>query len=80
MHVGGELVGQVAQVVLDLAEGLVFGEIDESLGHLAEQGFGVGAQLLEEVLNTGFAVLRGLRRSRRSSLEHGVRPGVGTSW
>jgi len=42
VYVGGELVGQVPQVVLDLPEGLVFGEIDESFGHLAEQLFGVG--------------------------------------
>jgi len=45
--VGGasHLVGEVAEVVLDLAEGLVFGEIDEAFGHSAEGGFGVRAQL-----------------------------------
>ena len=63
MNVGGELVGQVAQVVLDLTEGLVFGEIDESFSHLAEQCFGVGSQLLEKVVDACFAVLSGLRSS-----------------
>lgn len=78
MGVGRELVGQVAQVVLDLAEGLVLRQIDEAFGHLAEDAFGIGPQLLEEVLDTGFAVLCGLRRSRNGSLQHGVRPGVGS--
>jgi hypothetical protein len=60
VNVGSELVGEVAEVVLDLAERLMFGEIDQSFGHLAEQLFGVGSQLLEEVLDTGFTILRGL--------------------
>jgi hypothetical protein len=63
VQVGGELVGPVAEVVLDLAEGLVFGEIDESLGHVTEPLFGLGPQLLEEVLDACFAVLSGLRSS-----------------
>ncbi len=56
---GGEAVGQVTQVVLDLAEGLVFGEIDEAFGHLAEGLVGLGAEAIEEGLDAGFAVFRG---------------------
>jgi hypothetical protein len=51
--------GQVAQVVLDLAEGLVFGEIDEALGHVAEDLVGLGAEPSEESLDAGFAVFGG---------------------
>jgi hypothetical protein len=56
---GSEAVGQVAQVVLDLAEGLAFGEIDEALGHLAEGLVGLGAEAVEEGLDAGFAVFGG---------------------
>jgi hypothetical protein len=62
---GGELVGQIAQVVLDLPEGLVFGEIDESFGHLTEDGLGVAAELEEEGLQASFAIIRGLGSGRR---------------
>ena len=51
--------GQVAQVVLDLAEGLVFGEINEALGHVAEDLVGLGAEAAEEGLDAGFAVFGG---------------------
>jgi hypothetical protein len=51
--------GQVAQVVLDLAEGLVFGEIDEALGHMAEDLVGLGAEPTQEGLDAGFAVFGG---------------------
>lgn len=40
---GGPVVCQVAEVVFDLAEGFVFGQIDESLGHLTEEVLGVGS-------------------------------------
>lgn len=56
-EVVGEVVGEVAEVVFDLAEGLVVGEIDESLGHLAEDVLGVGAELLEQGLEAPFTVL-----------------------
>jgi hypothetical protein len=36
--------GQVAQVVLDLAEGLGLGEVDETLSHVAEDLVGLGAE------------------------------------
>ena len=52
---GGEAVGQVAQVVLDLAEGPISGEIDEAFGHLAEGLVGLGAEPVEEGLDAGFA-------------------------
>jgi hypothetical protein len=50
---------QVTQVVLDLAEGLIFGEIDEALGHVAEGLVGLGAEPVEEGLDAGFAVFGG---------------------
>jgi hypothetical protein len=52
---GSQGMGQVAQVVFDLAEGLVFGQIDEALGHLAEDLIGLGAKATEKGLDAGFA-------------------------
>jgi hypothetical protein len=52
-------VGQVAQVEFDLAEGAVLGEVDQALGHLAEDVFGVGAEAAEEGPDAGFAVFGG---------------------
>jgi hypothetical protein len=60
--VGGELAPEVAEVVLDLAEGFVLGEIDELLGHLAEGGFGLRPQDSEEGLDAGFSVISGRQR------------------
>ena len=62
MGVGGELAPEVAEVVLDLAEDFVLGEIDELFGHLAEAGFGLRPQDSEEGLDTGFSVIRGRQR------------------
>jgi hypothetical protein len=53
-------VGQVAQVVLDLAEGPVLREVDQALGHLAENRLGMGPQAAQEFLETRFTVFRGL--------------------
>lgn len=64
MDVGGELTGEVAEVVLDLSEGLVVGEIDEVFGHLPEGGLGLVSQQVEENLETGFTVIGGLQRRR----------------
>ena len=75
---GGHLACEVAEVVFDLSEGLVLREIDESFGHLSEEVFGVGADMLEKVLDAGFAVGGGLGRSRRRGVRHGVRPGRGS--
>ena len=49
---------EVAEVVFDLAEGLILREIDELFGHLAEDVFGIGAELLKESLNARLTVLR----------------------
>lgn len=49
--------GVVAQVVLDLSERLVLGQIDETLGHLAQGGFGVGAELLDQRLDACLSVI-----------------------
>ena len=40
---GGQVVCQVAEIVFDLPEGFVFGQVDESLGHLTEKLLGVGS-------------------------------------
>ena len=48
---GGEAVGQVAQVVLDLAERLLFREIDEAFSHLPQSGLRLGTQLLQQGFN-----------------------------
>jgi hypothetical protein len=73
---GGEVVGEVTQVVLDLPEGAALGEVQESLGHLAEGLLGVGAQLAEEGLEACFAVVSGPGRGRGGGIQHGDRPGV----
>jgi len=73
---GGYRVCQVAEVVFDLPEGFVLGEIDESFGHLPEELFGVGPQLLEERFDAGLAVGGRRGRNRRRRRRHGVRPGV----
>jgi hypothetical protein len=69
-------VGQVAQVVLDLTEGLVFGQIDEALGRGAQDLLGVGAVPGNEGLDAGFAVFRGLGRCKRDRVQHEGLPGV----
>jgi hypothetical protein len=56
----GELVGGVAQVVLDLPERLLLGQVDKMLGHAAEGRLGVGPELLEQRLDPHFAVIRDL--------------------
>jgi hypothetical protein len=56
---GGQAVGEVAQVVLDLAEGAALGEIDEALGHVAEGLVGLGAEAVEEGLDADFAAFGG---------------------
>jgi len=57
-------VGQVTQVVLDRAEGLALGQVDQPLGHLPEDALAVGAKLLQEGLDACLAVLGGLGRGR----------------
>jgi hypothetical protein len=57
-------VGQVAQVVLDLAEGLVLGEVDQALGHLAQPGLGLLAEGGQQGLDAGLTVIGGRRRGR----------------
>jgi hypothetical protein len=54
---GGEVVAEVAQGVLDLAEDLVVGEIDQFVGHAFEDGVGLAAEGLEELLTAGFTAL-----------------------
>lgn len=73
---GGQLVGQVAQVVLDLAEGLALGEIDQPLGHAAEGMLGVGPEAAEEFLDAGLAVIGGRGGVRGEHAHAGAHPGT----
>lgn len=57
---GGQVMGQVAQVVLDLPEGLVLRQIDEAFGHQAEGALGLRPEPVEEGLDAGFTAIRGL--------------------
>jgi hypothetical protein len=68
---GGEGVSVVAEFVLQGAEELGVGDIDESLGHLPEGGLGGGAQLGQEFLEAGFAVFNALCCGRNRSVQHG---------
>ena len=79
MRGGGEVVCQVAEVVLNLAEGLVLGEVHEVLGHPPQDLIGVGPEPAEQVLDARFAVgsLRGRRRGGR--VRHGAHPGKGSN-
>jgi len=76
---GGHLACQIAEVVFDLSEGFLLRKIDESFGHLAEEVFGVGPQLPEQVMNACFAVGKGRGSSRGSRVTHTVHPGK-KSW
>lgn len=71
MEVGSELVGLVAEGDFDVAEQLVIGDIDESLGHLSGGLFQAREDLLGEFLNASFAVIRGLQRLRIVGVQHG---------
>ena len=75
MGVGGEFVPEVAKGVLDLAEGLVVGQVDERVGHALEGG--VVTEKVEDMLATGITVFRDRRSSRRGIAQHEDHPGVG---
>lgn len=64
--------GEVAELVFDLAEGFVVGEIDEEFGHASEDVFGVGAKLLEEGLDAGLAIVGGGQGGRGRGVRHGT--------
>ncbi len=57
MGAAGQVVAQVAEGVLDGAEQLAVGQIDQFIGHAFEDGVGIAAQRLEDVLTTLFTVL-----------------------
>jgi hypothetical protein len=57
MGAAGQVVAQVAEGVLDGAEQLAVGQIDKFIGHAFEDGVGIAAQGLEDVLTTLFTVL-----------------------
>jgi len=73
---GGQRGGQVAQVVLDLPEGLAVGQVGQPLGHPAEGLLAVGAEALQEGLDARLAVVGGLRRGRSGGVPQGDHPGV----
>jgi hypothetical protein len=56
-------VAQVAQFVLDRTEGLVVGQVDQTLGHAIGDGVGDRVELGAEGLEAFFTPFGGLRRS-----------------
>jgi hypothetical protein len=60
VSVGGELVAQVAQVVLDRAEGLRVGQVNQTLGHLVHDRVGGRVEALAEGLEPLFTPFGGL--------------------
>jgi hypothetical protein len=64
MGVGGQTLGGIAQLVLDGAEELGVGFIDESLGHGAQGAFGRRSQLVDQSLDAGFTIIGGSDRGR----------------
>ena len=72
---GGQLVGHVAQVVLDLAESLALGEIDQPLGHAAKGALGVGLEAAEEFLDARLAVIGGRGCGGGGCVHAGAHPG-----
>ncbi len=56
---------EVAEGQFDLAEGLLFGEVNELLGHVTERLFSMGPQFVDKGLDTSFAVIGDRLRSRR---------------
>jgi hypothetical protein len=73
---GGQLVGQVAQVVFDLAEGLALRQIDEPFGHAAEDLLGAGPEAPQELLDPRLAVVGGTGEGSRRGVSHGACPGM----
>ena len=71
MGAGGQVVAEVAQGVLDGAEELSLGQIDECVGHAFADGVGVAAERREEEPAALFTALRGRGSVRRG----GVQPG-----
>jgi hypothetical protein len=47
---GGDLLAEVAEADLDGSEQLAVGGVGEGVGHLVDQGQGLGAELLAEAL------------------------------
>jgi hypothetical protein len=60
---GSQFVAPVAQLVLDAAEGLVVGQVDQPFGHPVGDGIGGRAEPLAEGLETLFTPFRGLGSS-----------------
>jgi hypothetical protein len=55
-----EFVSQVAQVILDLAEGFILRKIDEPFCHLSQDPLAVGTEMLQKSVNADLAVFGGL--------------------
>lgn len=67
MGSGSDGPGEVAEVVLDLAEGLALGEVDQVLGHLTQPSLGPLAEGAQQGLDAGFTVIGGLRSGGNGS-------------
>jgi Protein of unknown function (DUF4242) len=68
---GGQVVGQVAEVVFGAAEQFLVGDIDQRCGHLPQGLVGSRAETLDEGLDAGFAVISGRARRRSVGVQHG---------
>ena len=75
MGIRGEFVPEVAEGVLDLAEGLVVGQLGERVGHAFEGG--VATEEFEDTLATGKAIFGDRGSSKRGVAQHEDHPGVG---
>jgi len=60
---GSQLVGQVAQIVLDLAEGQFVGQVEQTFGHPIGKGVGSRVEPGAEGLEACFTPCGGLKRS-----------------
>ena len=76
MGAGSEVVTEVAEGMLDGAEDLVVGEIDEFVGETLQEGVSLAPKSREDVKASRFTPFRGVMRGRRGFVQHGDHPGV----
>jgi hypothetical protein len=65
---GGDSPTEVAEVMLDLPEGLALGKVGQLFGHLPQPGLGLPAQGAEEGLDAGLTVISDLRSGGSGSV------------
>ena len=70
MCAGGEFVAQIAQVVFDLAEGFVVGQVGEAVGHAPEDGLGINVESRENGLAANLTLIGYFRSGRSDVFQH----------